>query len=205
MKNIILYFFSMILSSALFANGGKISRTDYQPKVYWGWHLNVFYPRVAPADFGLSYNQHIKKDLFWVLNYRMVVAKAKTAPTDYKEFGIINLFPNPGFNEVMHTFNLRFGKAYKLFDKINIVSEIGPSYGYYTEKIVTTKNIFQYATHDFENRYHHLLGLSIRNATFLVDSKKVRLETFLYHNINTRFSYTALGLQFGFKRNNLKP
>ena len=194
------YLILLILLSSSFANANPVNKGDGTLKSYWGWHLNVFYPRIAPAELGLGYNRMLKNNYSMTLNYRLVVADSKSGATDYKSFGLITFGDRKNFLETMHTFNFRMGKSFQVTKKLRWFVEAGPSYNLYHEIIVTPEVVFTYNSHLIEDNHYKMLGLSIRNSIALIDSRKIRLEAFLYHNINTRFSYTSFGFQLGNKR-----
>lgn len=199
MKRTLLCLVSCCLLAKAYAAPDGEAAENATLKSYWAWHLNVFYPKSLPLEYGVGYNRMMKNDYYWTLNYRNVSAKSKSAPSDFKQFGFI--LSKPNLSDYMHTLNFRIGKRYSLFDKFKLNSEIGLSYNYYNELIIQPEVDFTHFSHDIQKVPYHLVGLSIRNSIVLRETRKTQIDAFLYHNINMKFTYTSFGLQFAFKRN----
>jgi|SRR5690625_4471910 len=161
-------------------------------------HFDVFYPKYLPFEIGLGYQRMITKEYYLSLNYRFAFSTPRSYPSDYKKYGLIT-FVDFTPKDYMHSISLRVGRDYYLFNRLNWHIELGPSLNFYRENIFHPAHGFQYRSYDIEIVPHTMLGLSIKNSINIADKKRYRTELFWYNNINTRFTYSALGIQIGRK------
>lgn len=163
-------------------------------------NMTLLYPLLRPAEYGFGYKWHTKDNNLWSVSYRAAIDRSKTAPSDYKRFGMFSNMDYMNNIESMHQFGVRFGKAFTLFRKIQWTIEAGPSYNYYVEKIFYPNLHVEFETHEMIPNHHHMLGLSVNSTFLLKATKRVDVNLLLSGNLNSRFSYTAFGLQFDFKK-----